>query len=223
MMLSADCQVVKIGDFGLSRSVDDYGNVNSVPLGSMGKPANKFHHDLSDPGPSKYSASRARDSMGNRGSYSSRKPSPDGSSRSSKSIRGSGSTESQSRAALSSLTQGIGTFRFMAPEMYSGCQFYDEKIDIFSAGLLVWFMVAGKRPWDTIEGHIVAELIGRQRQRPPMDPKAFPQSLIFAIKLAWAHEPSDRPTAQEMLDQLVEITRNEEDKARPCCAQCTVS
>merc|ERR1719161_1413324 len=44
------------------------------------------------------------------------------------------------------LTQGIGTWRWMAPEMFSS-QNYTEKVDVFSFSMVVYELLAKKLPY----------------------------------------------------------------------------
>lgn len=41
-----------------------------------------------------------------------------------------------------------GLEEWSAPEM-SGCKQYDEKIDLWSAGCVLYFMMSGMKPFDT--------------------------------------------------------------------------
>ena len=45
-----------------------------------------------------------------------------------------------------SMTGGIGSWRYMAPEV-ARHQAYDEKVDIYAAGLIMYFMSSGKAPF----------------------------------------------------------------------------
>jgi len=89
----------------------------------------------------------------------------------------------------------------MAPEV-STTSSYDEKVDVYSAALLVWYMITGQRPFEGIAGETVVVMVGRQRMRPQMDPKIFNKDLKALLSKAWAHEPEERPDSEDFLNSL---------------------
>ncbi|EKX38959.1 hypothetical protein GUITHDRAFT_44310, partial [Guillardia theta CCMP2712] len=56
------------------------------------------------------------------------------------------------------LTGTTGTFRYMAPEIYRGEADYTTAVDVYSFGLLMWFIFAGGHPFSNMDGHAVAQL-----------------------------------------------------------------
>jgi len=84
---------------------------------------------------------------------------------------------------VKSMTTQTGTYRYMAPEV-STTSSYDEKVDVYSAALLVWYMITGQRPFEGIAGETVVVMVGRQRMRPQMDPKIFNKDLKALLSKA---------------------------------------
>ena len=56
-------------------------------------------------------------------------------------------------ATNSTKTTGIGTLKFMAPEILNGSTKYSEKVDVYSFGVLLFFILTnGKHPRINIAG-----------------------------------------------------------------------
>ena len=53
-----------------------------------------------------------------------------------------------SSARESKMTGGVGTFFYMSPQMLEGGEDYTSKTDIWSAGVMLFEMLFGTRPWD---------------------------------------------------------------------------
>lgn len=99
-------------------------------------------------------------------------------------------------------TSNCGTARWMAPEVYSSSDtsaLYTEKIDIFSVGMVMYFVWEGELPH--IEGiankqaHV--EAIYTPRTRPPF--ARGPLAVQQVIKDCIRFEPVERPSSHELL------------------------
>eukprot|EP00287_Rhodomonas_sp_CCMP768_P020964 CAMPEP_0202825218 /NCGR_PEP_ID=MMETSP1389-20130828/12886_1 /ASSEMBLY_ACC=CAM_ASM_000865 /TAXON_ID=302021 /ORGANISM="Rhodomonas sp., Strain CCMP768" /LENGTH=319 /DNA_ID=CAMNT_0049498411 /DNA_START=29 /DNA_END=988 /DNA_ORIENTATION=- len=108
-----------------------------------------------------------------------------------------------SAARLSTTHKGhTGTLRYMAPEVANQrTGMYTEKVDIYSASLIVWYMACCVKPE-----------LNRQ------DPTARPElrhvgweSLQGMIQLMWSHEPEKRPSANVCIQQMTSFP----DKPNP--------
>jgi serine/threonine protein kinase len=44
--------------------------------------------------------------------------------------------------------------RYMAPEVFLDDPQYDEKVDIYSAALIMWYMALGERPFDRVPAQV---------------------------------------------------------------------
>lgn len=92
-----------------------------------------------------------------------------------------------------------GSPGYMAPEVFD--KQYDEKCDIFSCGVMLYCLLAGRMPF---EGNSIEELIQNARNKPlKFDDADWNDISMEARKLVWrtcAKVPSKRFTAQEVID-----------------------
>ena len=107
-----------------------------------------------------------------------------------------------------SMTKGIGTQKFMAPEIINE-ENYNEKVDVYSFGVLVYFIVTGGelpniKIKEICEGKI------------PELPTTFPFLAQQLIEACWIFNPKDRPSFGmicEILDDndydLLLLSKNE--------------
>ena len=92
-----------------------------------------------------------------------------------------------------------GTLAFSAPEIFTQ-KYYDEKIDVWSAGIVLYMMLSGVQPFLS---DIVPELISMiTRDEPNYNIEAF--SLVSEdaknfIKKMLTKDPKQRPSASECL------------------------
>jgi len=104
----------------------------------------------------------------------------------------------------------LGSVSYMSPEQVSGSESIDGRSDIFSVGVMLYEMLAGRKPFkgETPTATIVQIL----REDPPALEKlvpGIPPRLVAALKRALAKEPADRfPTAGEFGKELQIIRRS---------------
>lgn len=105
-----------------------------------------------------------------------------------------------------SMTGGVGSWRYMAPEVVRHQQ-YNEKVDIFAFGLIIYFISSGRQPfcqWADPE-MILKEYLKGEEPRPNVsDCHVKVQGIIQA---AWHVNWVQRPSAQEILGELMEVER----------------
>jgi len=104
----------------------------------------------------------------------------------------------------------LGSVSYMSPEQVSGSESLDGRSDIFSAGVMLYELIAGRKPFqgDTPTATIVKIL---REDPPPLESFAagIPPRLVAAVRRALAKEPSDRfQTAGEFSRELQLIRRN---------------
>ena len=102
------------------------------------------------------------------------------------------------------MTGGVGTLRYMAPEVVRHNS-YEEKVDIFAFALILYFMSSGREPFHHIRNpeHLMEEYIAGREPRPPVTD--CPASLRPVLVGAWQAAPFQRPGAQELLAQLEQV------------------
>ena len=104
----------------------------------------------------------------------------------------------------------LGSVSYMSPEQVSGSESLDGRSDIFSAGVMLFELIAGRKPFqgDTPTATIVKIL---REDPPPLESFAagIPPRLVAAVRRALAKEPADRyATAGEFARDLQLIRRN---------------
>ena len=109
------------------------------------------------------------------------------------------------RIELSHLTQAgemLGTPFYMAPEQYEGRDI-DERTDIYSAGVIVYEVLCGRRPYDGQGGNLMRQIL--QDPPPPVstyEPR-LPVTIDMVLGKALAKKPENRyRNAREFLDAL---------------------
>jgi len=99
----------------------------------------------------------------------------------------------------------VGTPRFVSPEGAMG-QPVDPRADLYSAGLVLYIMLAGRGPFDHFEGdHLVLTAHAAEDPEPPsrLATEPVPPELDRAVLKALAKDPEQRfQTAQEFCDVL---------------------
>jgi serine/threonine protein kinase len=93
----------------------------------------------------------------------------------------------------------IGTFAYMAPEAFDGKR--NEQTDIWSVGVLLYLMLAGRLPYDQAD---IVSLVGAIISHdPPPLPDPVPESLRRIVARALRRVPSERyQSAAEMRRDL---------------------
>ncbi|KAJ0169751.1 hypothetical protein K1T71_014357 [Dendrolimus kikuchii] len=102
-----------------------------------------------------------------------------------------------SRLAPPSGTKGFGgTEGFMAPEImrYNGEEEYNEKVDCFSFGMLVYEVVTVRQPF---EGHEAVKEAVLEGARPSLTPRdlEYPCCMLESMRRCWSGAPELRPSA----------------------------
>jgi eukaryotic-like serine/threonine-protein kinase len=109
----------------------------------------------------------------------------------------------------------IGTVRYMSPEQACGKK-VDIRTDIFSFGVVLYEMVAGRVPFDgESNGDVIAGIL--RREAPPLSTFSpdLPVEMEKIIKRAIRKEREGRyQTIKEMLEELKELKLQLEQKAR---------
>ncbi|XP_072941247.1 leucine-rich repeat serine/threonine-protein kinase 1 [Epargyreus clarus] len=106
-----------------------------------------------------------------------------------------------SRLAPPSGTKGFGgTEGFMAPEImrYNGEEEYNEKVDCFSFGMLLYEIFTLRQPF---EGHEAVKEAVLDGARPPLSPRElqYPCSMLETMRRCWGGAPGSRPSAAALV------------------------
>ncbi|MHA7841442.1 MAG: protein kinase [Gammaproteobacteria bacterium] len=87
--------------------------------------------------------------------------------------------------------------KWVAPELFERGVVYTEQSDIYSLGLLLWVIVAGRLPSQAEEESPLVPI----ETRCPI-PEHAPAALVQLIKQCWSREPAQRPSAQAVVTTL---------------------
>merc|ERR1711964_93523 len=100
----------------------------------------------------------------------------------------------------SKATSQIGTYAYMAPEQRRSV--YDNKVDIYALGMLLWEM--NELNFDRHERHFTLMRLRKTGLCDAWCQLRTPESSAL-IEQMIRHDPSSRPTADELLSQLNEM------------------
>jgi serine/threonine protein kinase len=95
--------------------------------------------------------------------------------------------------------------KWRALEEYARQQL-DEKLDIYSLALVLWSLRSRTKPYANIKKSTLYELVAKNQLRPPIEKmKDYPAEMQHLIIQAWDQNPSNRPSAKQMVDQIAKI------------------
>mmetsp|Transcript_121984 Transcript_121984/g.304402 ORF Transcript_121984/g.304402 Transcript_121984/m.304402 type:complete len:233 (+) Transcript_121984:888-1586(+) len=125
-------------------------------------------------------------------------------------VPGSGDQAGTSIHGAPLMSGGVGTWRYMAPEVVRYEQ-YTDRVDIYSFALILWFMCTGRQPFVEQFGPdaevVLKEYIKGNEPRP--DVRAVGARLPAAgrelICDCWHATPSKRPSASECTQRLASL------------------
>lgn len=102
-------------------------------------------------------------------------------------------------------TIGVGSYHYMAPEVVRGGD-YDEKADIYSFALIMYFMSSGRDPfWERGKNpEVILQAYGKGEEPRPNLNDAH-ASVRPIMKDSWAVDPKDRPDARELTKRFHEV------------------
>ncbi|OHT13899.1 TKL family protein kinase [Tritrichomonas foetus] len=105
------------------------------------------------------------------------------------------------------MTGLVGTSHWMAPEVLMSSPYYDEKVDIYSFGILMWELLTNERPYenDCLDAAQITMMILEQNKRPPIPPNT-PPDLKRLIERCWDRDPKLRPSCHEIIADLSKLS-----------------
>jgi tRNA A-37 threonylcarbamoyl transferase component Bud32 len=107
------------------------------------------------------------------------------------------------------MSGGVGTYRYMAPEVVRYEQ-YTDRIDVYSFGLILYLMFSGRQPFYHFckdpELILKAYLRG-QEPRPELNNTIGSPEIRNLMKEAWHADAAKRPSAQECVERLAALEK----------------
>ena len=98
------------------------------------------------------------------------------------------------------MTAETGTYRWMAPEVIKHAK-YDERIDVFSFGVILWELLTSRLPYADMPSLAAAAGVVERGLRPPVPPDA-PPAVADLMQRCWAAEATARPPFTQVCEEL---------------------
>lgn len=103
------------------------------------------------------------------------------------------------------MTGETGSYRFMAPEIYRHLD-YNETVDVYSYGMILFYLLDGKPPWPTLNGLVAARKASDEGDRPTI-PRSWDNRIQVLLQDCWDENPGARPSFSRILQILRQHSR----------------
>lgn len=104
------------------------------------------------------------------------------------------------RFKADTMTNKIGTYQWMAPEVIQGQQ-YSEKADVYSFGIILWEIASRKPPFKDLNGLQVSQEVVKNNLRPALSQR-FPDPFAKLMQRCWDKDPESRPSFEKIIIEL---------------------
>jgi len=103
------------------------------------------------------------------------------------------------------MTGGVGSYLYMAPEVVR-YEEYNEKVDIYSLGLIMYYVSCGRRPFSHIsmDPEVILQQYTEGKEPRPLINDCH-KVLRGIIEPCWHVAKDDRPSAQDVNTRLMEL------------------
>lgn len=105
--------------------------------------------------------------------------------------------------SVQNLNSLVGTYYWMAPELFEQNPKYTSKVDVYSYGITLWEMLTGRIPYDKTDPQTIVAQVRNNGLRPAFPPN-IDENLEKLIVMCWSQAPDDRPTFQDIITIFTE-------------------
>lgn len=106
------------------------------------------------------------------------------------------------------MTAETGTYRWMAPELYSTVtlrqgekKHYNNKVDVYSFGIVLWELLTNRMPFEGMSNLQAAYAAAFKQERPTI-PDDIAPDLAFVIQSCWVEDSNLRPSFSQIIRML---------------------
>lgn len=108
------------------------------------------------------------------------------------------------------MTAETGTYRWMAPELYSTVtlrngekKHYNQKVDVYSFSIVLWELLTNRMPFEGMSNLQAAYAAAFKGTRPSLSESLnLPSELTFILQSCWAEDASMRPNFTQVVHML---------------------
>uniref|UniRef100_A0A0D6R5L4 Protein kinase domain-containing protein n=1 Tax=Araucaria cunninghamii TaxID=56994 RepID=A0A0D6R5L4_ARACU len=105
------------------------------------------------------------------------------------------------------MTAETGTYRWMAPELYSTVtlrhgekKHYNHKVDLYSFAIVLWELLTNRMPFEGMSNLQAAYAAAFKNVRPSLE--GLPEELASVLQACWAEDPNMRPNFTQTVRRL---------------------